>query len=153
MGRNPLYAGTVLIELYKITNTRFETETHTSGPSLVSETCMCDSGVKFVNDYTMIYSGAPSDNKTRRAHGVAICLDPIATKVWKDSGFEWEAVSERIIKVRLKCTPIDITVLSVNSPVNPSTKQMASDADKFYHDLQDTIKNVSTNDMLISWVI
>ncbi|CAF4810389.1 unnamed protein product, partial [Rotaria sp. Silwood2] len=97
----------------------------------------------------MIYSGASSDNKTRRAHGVAICLDPIVTKVWQDSGSEWEAVSERIIKVRLKCTPIDITVLSVYSPVNPSTKQMASDADKFYHDLQDTIKNVSTNDMLI----
>ncbi|CAM4848500.1 unnamed protein product [Rotaria magnacalcarata] len=110
---------------------------------------MCDSGVKFVNDYTMIYSGVQSDNKTRKAHGVAICLDPIATKVWKDSGSEWEAVSERIIKIRLKCTPIDITVLSVYSPVNPSAKQMANDADKFYSDLQDTINNVSTNDMLI----
>ena len=70
----------------------------------LSETCMCDSGVKFVNDYTMIYSGVPSGDKTRRAHGVAICLDPIATMVWKDSGSEWEAVSERIIKIRLKCT-------------------------------------------------
>ncbi|CAF1924616.1 unnamed protein product [Rotaria magnacalcarata] len=97
----------------------------------------------------MIYSGVQSDNKTRKAHGVAICLDPIATKVWKDSGSEWEAVSERIIKIRLKCTPIDITVLSVYSPVNPSAKQMANDADKFYSDLQDTINNVSTNDMLI----
>ncbi|CAF4057828.1 unnamed protein product, partial [Rotaria magnacalcarata] len=41
---------------------------------------MYDSGVKFVNDYAIIYSGAPSDNKTRKAHGVAICLDPIATE-------------------------------------------------------------------------
>ncbi|CAF3888152.1 unnamed protein product [Rotaria magnacalcarata] len=110
---------------------------------------MYDSGVKFVNDYTMIYSGVQSDNKTRKAHGVAICLDPIATKAWKDSGSEWEAVSERIIKIRLKCTPIDITVLSVYSPVNPSTKKMANDTDKFYSDLQDTINNVSINDMLI----
>ncbi|CAF1538999.1 unnamed protein product [Rotaria magnacalcarata] len=110
---------------------------------------MCDSEVKFVNDYTVIYSGVQSDNKTRREHGVAICFDPIATKVWKDSGSEWEAVSERIIKIRLKCTPIDITVLSIYSPVNPSTKRMANDADKFYSDLQDTINNVSTNDMLI----
>ncbi|CAF2118850.1 unnamed protein product [Rotaria magnacalcarata] len=97
----------------------------------------------------MIYSGVHSDNKTRRAHDVAICLDPIATKVWKDSGSEWEAVSERIIKIRLKCTPVDITVLSVYSPVNSSAKQMANDADKFYSDLQDTINNVSTNDMHI----
>ncbi|CAF3794380.1 unnamed protein product, partial [Rotaria magnacalcarata] len=110
---------------------------------------MCDSGVKFVDDYTMIYSGVHSDNKTRRAHDVAICLDPIATKVWKDSGSEWEAVSERIIKIRLKCTPVDITVLSVYSPVNSSAKQMANDADKFYSDLQDNINNVSTNDMHI----
>ncbi|CAF2156373.1 unnamed protein product [Rotaria magnacalcarata] len=97
----------------------------------------------------MISSGVQSDNKTRRVHGVAICLDPIATKVWKDSGSGWEAVSERVIKIRLKCTPVDITVLSVYSPVNPSTKQMANDADKFYSDLQDTINNVSTNDMRI----
>ncbi|CAF2113181.1 unnamed protein product [Rotaria magnacalcarata] len=97
----------------------------------------------------MIYSGVHSDNKTRRAHDVAICLDPIATKVWKDSGSEWEAVSERIIKIRLKCTPVDITVLSVYSPVNSSAKQMANDADKFYSDLQDNINNVSTNDMHI----
>ncbi|CAF3390262.1 unnamed protein product, partial [Rotaria socialis] len=32
---------------------------------------------------------------------------------------------------------------------NPSTKQMANDADKFYSDLQDTINNVSANDLLI----
>jgi hypothetical protein len=36
MGRNPLYALIVLSELYKITNTRFKTESHTWGPSLVS---------------------------------------------------------------------------------------------------------------------
>ncbi|CAF3342550.1 unnamed protein product [Rotaria socialis] len=54
-----------------------------------------------------------------------------------------------IHKIRLKCTPIDITVLSVYSPVNPSTKQMTNDADKFHSDLQDTISNASTNDMLI----
>ena len=51
----------------------------------LSETCMCDSGIKLVSDYTMVYSGAPHDRKTRKAHGVIICLNSAATKVWKDS--------------------------------------------------------------------
>lgn len=48
-------------------------------------------------------------SKTRKAHGVAICLDQTATKVWKDSGSEWEPISEHIVKIRLQCTPIHIT--------------------------------------------
>ena len=61
---------------------------------------MCDSGVKLVSDYTMIYSGVPYDRKTRKAQCVAICLNPFATKVWKDSGSEWVSINERIIKIR-----------------------------------------------------
>ncbi|CAF3323508.1 unnamed protein product [Rotaria sp. Silwood2] len=110
---------------------------------------MYDSGVKLINDYSMIYSGLPSTNKTRSAHGVAILLDQNATQVWKNSGSNWEAVSERIIKIRLKCTPINITVLSVYSPVNPTDKQMIESSEKFYNDLQDTLNKISTDDMII----
>jgi exonuclease III len=97
----------------------------------------------------MIYSGAPYYKKTRKAHGVTICLDRIATNVWKDSGSEWEPNSDRIIKIRLHCAPIHITVIAVYSPINPVTKPMGDESDKFYADLQDTINDVSTNDMLI----
>lgn len=51
--------------------------------------------------------GLPYDKKTHAAHGVAICLDKIATKVWKNSGSEWEAVSERIVNIRMHCFPIN----------------------------------------------
>ena len=115
----------------------------------LSETCMCDSGVKLVSDYTMIYSGAPYDKKTRKAHGVAICVNPIATKVWKDSGSEWVPINERIIKIRLYCAPIHITVIAVYSPINPKTKLMSDESDKFYNDLQDTLKDISPKDMII----
>ena len=115
----------------------------------LSETCMCDSGVKLVSDYTMIYSGAPYDKKTRKTHGVAICLNPIATKVWKDSGSEWVPINERIIKIRLYCAPIHITVIAVYSPINPKTKLMSDESDKFYNDLQDTLKDISPKDMII----
>ena len=115
----------------------------------LSETCIYDCSVKLINDYTMIYSGVPSDNKTRNAHGVAICFDQTAMKVWKDSGSEWEAVSEWIVKIRLKCSQINMTVVAVYSPVNPSNKQAADISDKFYNDLQDALNKVSTDDMII----
>lgn len=115
----------------------------------LSETCMFDSGVKVVGDYTMIFSGMPHETKTRKAHGVAICLDPTATNTWKESGSEWEPISERIVKVRLQCKPIHITIIAVYSPINPTTKDKGEECDKFYSDLQDTIKNVPTNDMII----
>ena len=115
----------------------------------LSETCLYDCGVKLINDYTMIYSGVPSDNKTRNAHGVAICFDQMATKVWKDSGSKWEAVSERILKIRLKCSQINMTVIAVYFPVNPSNKQAADISDKFYNDLQDALNKVSIDDMII----
>ena len=58
----------------------------------LSEACMFDSGVKLVGDYTMIFSGMPNETKTRKAHGVAICLDKTATNAWKESGSEWEPI-------------------------------------------------------------
>jgi len=115
----------------------------------LSGKCMYDSDVKLVSDYRMIYSGIPHDNKTGKTHSVAICLDQTVTKVWKNSGSAWEPISERIIKIRLLCAPIHITVIAFYSPVNPVTKQMGNKSDKFYADLQDTINNVSTNDILI----
>ncbi|CAF0993692.1 unnamed protein product [Adineta steineri] len=115
----------------------------------LSETCIYDSGVKLINDYSMIYSGLPSTNKTRNAHGVALLLDESATKVWKNSGAEWEAISERIIKIRLVCTPTNITIISVYSPNNPVNKQMTEASEKFYNDIQDTVNKISTDDMII----
>jgi len=40
----------------------------------LSETCMYDCGVKLINDFTWIFFGLPSVNKTQNAYGVAICF-------------------------------------------------------------------------------
>ena len=115
----------------------------------LSETCMFDSGAKLVGDDTLIFSSMPHETKTRKAYGVAICLDKTATNTWKESGSEWEPISERIVKIRLRCTPISITVIAVCSSVNSTTKETTEMCEKFYGDLQDTLNNVSTNDMII----
>ncbi|CAM4859591.1 unnamed protein product [Rotaria socialis] len=112
---------------------------------------MYDSGVTKIGKYTLLHSGAPSATKIRSAHGVALCLGEQATKIWKDGGSIWEAVSERIITARLQCHPVSITLVSIYSPINPPPGQTtASDnADAFYIDLQRTINKTPRKDILI----
>ncbi|CAF0997066.1 unnamed protein product [Didymodactylos carnosus] len=112
---------------------------------------MNDSGISTIDDFTIIHSGASGDNKTRSAHGVAVCLNKQAAKVWTDSGSEWEAISDRIIMVRLGCKPINITVLAVYAPVNPSDEQKAQSAAsiEFYKCLQETMDKVSRRDIVL----
>jgi hypothetical protein len=45
----------------------------------LSETAIFDSGISTVGEYTIIHSGISSENRTRSAHGVAICLNRQAT--------------------------------------------------------------------------
>ena len=115
----------------------------------LSETGIYDSGVKMIGDYTLIYSGLPSVNKTRTAHGLAVCLNTEAFRVWKNSGTEWEAANERIIKIRMNCKPVNVTTIAVYAPVNPPTIAASQSNDKFYNDLQDTLDKVSSSDMII----
>jgi exonuclease III len=72
-----------------------------------------------------------------------------AAATWKNSGSEWEPISERILRIRLHCHPINITFIAVYSPINPSTPAKVADADKFYTDLQDTLDRVDRNDMVM----
>ena len=73
-----------------------------------------------------------------------MCLNTEASHVWKNSGTEWEAVNERIIKIRMDCKPINVTIIAVYAPVNPSTTAASQSNDKFYSDLQDTLDKVSS---------
>jgi exonuclease III len=106
----------------------------------LSETAMYNSGVTEVDDYTMIYLSVTSGNKTRSAHGVAVCLNKQATRVWKDSGSVWEAINKRIIMVGLGGKPIRISLIAVYAPTNSSKGQNATDAsDNFYINIQQTV--------------
>ncbi|CAF1042994.1 unnamed protein product, partial [Didymodactylos carnosus] len=89
--------------------------------------------------------------KTKRAHGVAVCLDQSAAKVWNASGSAWEAVSSRILTVRLGRKPINITVTAVYAPVNPANGQKSEveASEDFYKCLQETIDKVQKQDMVL----
>ncbi|CAF1313999.1 unnamed protein product [Adineta ricciae] len=116
----------------------------------LSETAIYDTGVSTVGEYTMIHSGLTSENRTRSAHGVAICLGKQATMAWENIGAFWKAVNERIVMVRLQGTPVNVTIIAVYSPVNPNDNKTAATAsDKFYTDLQQTLSTVPSKDLLL----
>ena len=102
-------------------------------------------------EYTCLFSGHPSSDSIRSAHELAICLNKQAAAAWREGGSVWEAVSERIVYCRLRAHPINITLVSVYSPVNPQPGQTAAAAasDSFYDDLQRTIDKVPSGDMLL----
>ena len=62
---------------------------------------------------------------------------------------EWEAVNGRIIKIRMNCKPINVTIIALYASVNPSTTAASQGNDKFYSDLQDTLDKASSSDMVI----
>ena len=61
-----------------------------------------------------------------------VCLNRAVTTARKNSGSEWEPVSERNLRITIHCSPISVTVIAVYAPVNPSSKSMGDDSDKFY---------------------
>ena len=111
---------------------------------------MYDWSISTIDDYTMINSGISSDNKTRSAHGVAICLKKEATTAWRNIGAVWEPISERILMMRLQGAPINVTVLAVYSSINPNGQKIATRAsDNFYIHLQHNVNKVPANDLLL----
>ena len=50
---------------------------------------LSETGVKKIGEYTFIYSGLSSIDKTGTAHGVAMCMN-------KESGAQWEAVNDEL---------------------------------------------------------
>ena len=98
----------------------------------------------------MVYSGAPSMNKTKAAHGVAIRLNRKATATWKNIGAVWKPINEQILMARLQCTPINLTLIAIYASINPNDQQIAINAsDTFYADLQRPINSVPANDLLL----
>ncbi|CAF2946844.1 unnamed protein product [Rotaria sp. Silwood2] len=117
----------------------------------LAETKIPDSGVCVVNGYTFIYSGSPSELLSKSAYGAAVCLGPEATNAWKNSGAQWEAVSSRLVTVRIECRPVPITIIAVYAPINPSNgvKNDIETCDEFYKILQATIDKTHKSDMIM----
>ncbi|CAF3039442.1 unnamed protein product [Rotaria sp. Silwood2] len=108
----------------------------------LTECGMSHSGISYVGNYTVIHFGASGTNKTLKAHGVAICLNKHATKIWKISGSIWIAINSRVVTVHLRCNAINITIIAIYAPVNRinDQKEEEESSDAFYDDLQQVVQ-------------
>ena len=113
----------------------------------LSESYWPGNGVTNVQGTTIVYSG----NRSSHHHGVAILLSPRAKTVWEAAGSEFQPVSERILKIHLKCHLSYTSIISVYAPTNPtdSTSESAQPSEIFYDQLQSTSSSVPPSDLLV----
>ena len=99
-----------------------------------------------IRSSTILYTG-----HSNGVHGVAIALSPSACYSWEAAGTVFHPVSERIIRIRLKCHLSYFTVVAIYVPTNPSssTTQAAAPSDTFYDQLQSVVSDVPPRDMLL----
>jgi hypothetical protein len=113
----------------------------------LSESRWPGSGATTIRGTTVLHSGTPSTH----THGVAILLSPRARAAWDAAGNIFQPVSERILRIRLKCHLSYMTVLSIYAPTNPqnASSECAAPADAFYDQLQLAISSVPPSDLLV----
>ena len=75
------------------------------------------SGVSSICDSTILHSGSPFSH----THVVAVIHSPRAKAAWDAAGCEFQPVSERILRLCLKCHMSYMTVVAVYAPTKPST--------------------------------
>ncbi len=106
----------------------------------ISETWWLNQG-RFTTDngYTVVYAGKDSG---KREHGVAVILDKETARAFM--GFN--PVSSRIITIRLQGHPFNLTIIQVYAPTSTASDETM---EAFYGQLQDTIDNIPSKDMLV----
>ena len=114
---------------------------------LLSESRWTGQGVSKIRAHTILHSVSESQH----VHGVAFVLSPLAQASWEAAGCVFDAVSERIVRIRVKLHLSFATIIAVYTPTNPttSTSEAMSPSTEFYSLLQSVIASVPHKDMLI----
>ena len=82
---------------------------------------------------------------------MAVVLNPHAKAAWEASGCVFQPVSQRILRLHLKCHMSYMTVVAVYAPTNPpnTTSEAASPSEAFYDQLQSTVSSIPSSDLLV----
>ena len=112
----------------------------------LSESRWTGQGVSKIHSYTILHSGTESQH----IHGVAFILSPKTRASWEKAGCVFDAVSERIARIRVKLHFSFATIIAVYAPTNPtsSTSEAMSPSIEFYNKLQSTIASIPHKDMV-----
>ena len=105
------------------------------------------SRVSSVSDSTILHSGSPSSH----THGVAVILSHHAKAAWGAAGCVFQPVSERILRLRLKCHMSYMAVVAVYVPTKPpnSTSVAVGPFEAFYDQLQSSLSSIPSSDLFV----
>ena len=103
-------------------------------------------GAQFGND-VIVYSGSASDDPHHRRRGVAVVLSEGGASAWRFANSVMDPVSERMLRLRLKCHTGYLSLIAVYAPTNEPANEEESIA--FYEELQECVWRVPRGDMLL----
>ena len=89
-----------------------------------------------------MYSGVPDHWK-----GVAIALSADADAAWRAAGSDFDPVSKRLLRIKLKIHSGHVSIIAVYAPTNETSKE--DESEQFYLDLQEFVCKVPKRDMLL----
>ena len=105
----------------------------------ISEMRWKDNGELRTEDGHKVYYSGPTD---KHEHGVGFIINNMIT----NTGMGCQAVSSRIITIRMKATPFNVTIIQVYAPTTDYTDE---EVEEFYDLLQNVINRVEKKDILI----
>ena len=122
-------------------------EVQEHGSSYPRWVSVAGSGVFSICDSTILHLGSPFSH----THGVVIILSPCAKAAWDGAGCVFQPVSERILRLHLKCHMFYMTVVAVYALTNPpnSTFEAVSPSKTVVHQLHSTLSSVPSSDLLV----
>ena len=97
-----------------------------------------------VENATVVYSGSADKHSSNR-RGTAVVLIGYLRTAWKEKNIFFP-INDRLLKIRLKLGKIWLSIISVYAPTKVSDP---STSDKFYFQLQHTVKGVNHKYMLL----
>ena len=105
----------------------------------ISEMRWKDNGELRTEDGHKVYYSGPTD---KHEHGVGFIINNMIT----NTVMGCQAVSSRIITIRMKATPFNVTIIQVYAPTTDYTDE---EVEEFYDLLQNVIDRVEKKDILI----
>ena len=105
----------------------------------ISETHWTGCGRMSANGYTIWYSGTETGIHQR---GVAIALESSFSKSVSDVVFQ----NDRLIKIRIKCKNMDITIIEAYAPTEGDSEE---EKDEFYDNLQFLVDKTPRHDFIM----
>ena len=104
-------------------------------------------GTVEINGNLILYSGLPTQQSSNRRKGVAVVLSEKAVMAWKAAGAEFDPISERLMRIRLKMHRGYVSVIAVYAPTNEEGNE--EETEKFYADMQEALCEVPKRDMVL----